>query len=386
MARLKSALTRTGLSLLALGAALTTSYGLSRCSSASAGPLSDLEALSRAAIGNLSARGLTEEQRRRRNDALAPFAKVRSSREALARTPLRGIYEPAGPDYWQRVVAAESALRVRFEVLHVFVGWTPRRAGAFPREQLNAIWDAGSIPLLTWEPWTDAFLEGRGESVEPPLALIARGEFDAYVDAFAREAAEFGRPFFLRFAHEMNDAFRYPWGPQRGNTSANFRDAFRRVRERFEAQGARNAIWVWAPSINVDPIDDYYPGADVVDWVGTGVLNYGSTARWSAWWSVRELLSVRFEALARRGHPLMIAEFGTVRKGGNARDWYARANESFTKEFREVDAVVLFHDDNDTSLEHRAVDFSVTADKELTLNVSAMLEDFARHRASPGER
>jgi hypothetical protein len=386
MGRLKSALTRTGLGALALTAALGTSYGLSQCSSASAGPLADLETLARDALRSLTSRGLTPEERGQRSAALARFAAVRTNRQALATTPLRGIYEPPGPDYWQRVLSAERSLRVRFELLHVFVGWTPRRPGTFPREQFDAIWDAGSMPLLTWEPWTDAFRESGGESEEPPLAMIARGAHDAYVDAFARDAAEFGKPMFVRFAHEMNDAFRYPWGPQRGNTPEQFRAAFRRVRKRFDAQGARNVIWVWAPSVAQPRIEEYYPGADAVDWVATGVLNYGSTTRWSAWWSVQELLSVRYPAIARYGHPLMIAEFGTVREGGDAREWYARANLSFAKEFRAVSSIVMFHHAHDSSLEHRPVDFSVTGNKELALNASALLADFANERGSADER
>ena len=43
------------------------------------------------------------------------------------------MYEPEGPDFWPRVAAAEQALGVRFELLHAFVGWTPRRSGQLPR-------------------------------------------------------------------------------------------------------------------------------------------------------------------------------------------------------------------------------------------------------------
>jgi hypothetical protein len=37
------------------------------------------------------------------------------------------------------------------------------------------------------------------------LAAIARGDYDFYIVTWAKAAAEYRKPLFLRFAHEMND-------------------------------------------------------------------------------------------------------------------------------------------------------------------------------------
>ncbi|MFZ5893018.1 MAG: glycoside hydrolase family 26 protein [Myxococcota bacterium] len=373
----RSALKRTSVVAVGIGSAMAASLALARCGSAAAGPLSDLESLSRDVVQGLTSSQLSEEHRAGRRKRLTSFMAARTNRKELERQSLIGTYEPPGRDYWARVERSERALGVDFHLLHVFVGWTPRRAGKFPTEHVEAIWDAGSLPVITWEPWTDAFESNVQVPRERPLQRIAQGQYDAYIDAFAREAARFAQPFFLRFAHEMNDAYRYPWGPQYGNQPEHYQRAFRHVRARFEAQGARNAIWVWAPSVSYSNINEYYPGKDWVDWVATGVLNYGSTMRWSAWWSVQELLGPRYETLAAFGHPLMIAEFGTVREGGSAAAWYRDATTSLETSFSDVRAIVLFHDSQDATLEHRVVDFSATSEAGVNGAASETLRRFS---------
>jgi Glycosyl hydrolase family 26 len=380
MARLKTpVLKRSAFALLAVSSALGMSLGLARCGDAAAGPLRDLELLSREAIQHVTARGLTQTERAQRKHELGAFAQERSDAKALALYPLRGIYEPEGPDYWQRVSAAERALGVRFELLHLFVGWTPRRAGEFPDADLQAIWEAGSIGMVTWEPWTEAFESIPTPDEEAPLKSIALGRYDEYVDEWAHAAAQYGKPLLLRFAHEMNDAYRYPWGPQRGNTPEHYRAAFRHVHERFASQGASNVRWVWAPSISHGRIDEYYPGADAVDWVATGVLNYGSTMRWSAWWSLQQLMEPRYATLKQYPHPLMIAELGTVREGGDATAWYKEARAALTASLP-VESLVLFHDAQDGTLEHRVVDFTATASSDLAAAAGALLKQLPPQR------
>src|SRR6185369_3819852 len=49
----------------------------------------------------------------------------------------------------------------------------------------------------------------------------------------------------LRFAHEMNDPYRYPWGPQ-NNSKEEYIYAWQHVWQRFQKAGARNVIWTWS--------------------------------------------------------------------------------------------------------------------------------------------
>ncbi|WP_102349071.1 glycoside hydrolase family 26 protein [Bacillus sp. Marseille-P3661] len=86
---------------------------------------------------------------------------------------------------------------------------------------------------------------------------------DAYVRQFAREANRAGIPIFLRYASEMNGEW-VPWSrdPQK------YVEKFRLIHDIMEEE-APNVAMVWSPNFlprhNIDP---YYPGDDVVDWIG----------------------------------------------------------------------------------------------------------------------
>src|SRR5207237_3447208 len=187
----------------------------------------------------------------------------------------------------------------------------------------------GSVPMITWEPWVVDFderirknLPHIAEREYGSLGAIARGEYDFYIVPWAKGAAAFGKPLFLRFAHEMNDPYRYPWGPQ-NNTKEEHIAAWRHVRERFERAGARNVIWTWSPHVAYPYWDTYYPGSQYVDWVATGALNYGSVGQqWSQWWTFHEIFGSKYRRLASFGKPIMVAEFGSLAVGGGRWGWY----------------------------------------------------------------
>jgi beta-mannanase len=145
------------------------------------------------------------------------------------------------------------------------------------------------------------------------------------------------------------------------------------VRRRFELAGASQVIWLFAPSTSYPGFDAYYPGRDVVDWSSTAVLNYGTTARWSKWWSFSELLSPEYGALAALGHPIMLAEVATVH-GPGAGAWYEEARASIER-FPAVRAVVLFHDPDDRTLGSHSVDFSADR-REARESTARFLREF----------
>ncbi|HEY6723239.1 MAG TPA: hypothetical protein VI197_04380 [Polyangiaceae bacterium] len=139
--------------------------------------------------------------------------------------------------------------------------------------------------------------------------------------------------------------------------------AYRHVRQRFVQAGADAVTWIFAPSIAYRGLDRYYPGADVVDWSASAVLNYGTTARWSKWWSLDELLAPGYTELARLGHPIMLAETSSARHGGVPWSWYEEARAALTSgKYPAVRALVLFHDANDRTLGTQPVDFSADDD------------------------
>src|SRR5262249_21486968 len=113
----------------------------------------------------------------------------------------------------------------------------------------------GSVPVITWEPWLSDFESTRHPSLPlrdardlHGMAAIARSDYDFCIDVWAQDAARFGKPVFVRFAHEMNDPYRYPWGPQ-NNSKEDHIAAWRHVRARFDQAGASNVIWIWSPHV-----------------------------------------------------------------------------------------------------------------------------------------
>ena len=299
--------------------------GLAALGSASTGPLSS-------ALGWLGAVTGTVEHRVRdrlggpgRRARLAWVAPYRDDANRLRRPDvvLLGAYDGAIPRTLDGVVALEEHIAAPLPIIQAYSAWGDRADQQFPLQLLTAVAGLGSIPLITWEPWLSDFESARHPGLplrdardRHGLAAVARGDYDFYIDAWAASAARFGKPIMIRFGHEMNDPYRYPWGPQ-NNTKEEFIVAWRRVVERFRAAGATNVLWVWSPHVAYDYWDLYYPGDAYVDWVATGVLNFGPIAQWSRWWTLAEIFGTKYERLASFGKPVMIAELGSLAVGGD---------------------------------------------------------------------
>ncbi|MBV9868503.1 MAG: hypothetical protein JO316_24370 [Abitibacteriaceae bacterium] len=147
----------------------------------------------------------------------------------------------------------------------------------------NAAADVGATPLLTLEPLTvDGFRTWQAGSPA----------YDATA-AFAQAVGNWGKPIFIRFAHEMNGSW-YPWaewidknknlrrdpGEDTGFTARDYRLTYRNVASLFRRY-APNAALVWCPNSGLlggdrrDAFRPFYPGDDVVDWVGLDIYERG---------------------------------------------------------------------------------------------------------------
>jgi beta-mannanase len=115
--------------------------------------------------------------------------------------------------------------------------------------------------------------------------------------------------------------------------------------------------------------DLYYPGDDVVDWTATSVLNYGPIAQWSRWWSFQEIFGTKYERLARFGRPVMIAELGSLRVGGDRAAWYREALSDLPSRMPAVKAVLLFHASNDQTVTAQKVEWTFEGDADVAAAV-----------------
>lgn len=141
----------------------------------------------------------------------------------------------------------------------------------------------GATPILTLEP------------MRPQMFLDWKPGSASYEATrnFAQAAGKWGKPVFIRFAHEMNGSW-YPWaewidqnrnmnrdpGEDTGFTADDYREAYRNVAKMFR-QYAPNAALVWCPNSGLlgggkrDVFRPWYPGDDLVDWVALDIYERG---------------------------------------------------------------------------------------------------------------
>lgn len=283
---------------------------------------------------------------------------------------LTGAFDNTALNSLKPLFDLEDSLQTTFALIHLYTAWGSKEDQQFPALQVEGILSSGSLPLITWEPWLTDFDAEKITGLRPVetrdkggLHDIAGGLYDTYLRAWAQAAAKTERPIFLRFGHEMNDPYRYPWGPQ-NNPANDFIEAWRHVHQLFRAEGAENVLWVWSPHPAYGWFDAYFPGAEYVDWVSVGALNYGTVATWSQWWAFDEIFGKHYETLAAFGKPILISEFGSLAVGGDRAAWYAEALEALPQRYPQLKGLLFFHYNDDRTTTQQALDWSLVHDPE----------------------
>lgn len=155
----------------------------------------------------------------------------------------------------------------------------------FPSRSVEIIQDQGAIPFIRLMSRSN----GSANQAEPKYSLkaIASGDFDDELSAWASEAKEVDGPLMVEFGPEANDCW-WSWNGKWNGGAAGpelFRRAYRHIVALFREQGAHNITWCYHASAFSDPnpkdpenawntMAAYYPGDDVVDWIGLTI--YGA--------------------------------------------------------------------------------------------------------------
>jgi mannan endo-1,4-beta-mannosidase len=239
--------------------------------------------------------------------------------------------------------ALERATGIQPRVVLFYLQWPSKpEARLFPGDALRAIESIGALPVLTWEPMI--LDTGKSERMIPAESITA-GRYDNYLERFARESRQFGKPILIRFGHEMNLAS-YHWGSTLEefgpDSAARYRAMFRYIVTIFRAQKADNVRWVFCPNADSVPAEPwnriaaYYPGDDVVDVTGLDGYNWGTTQTLAAngwesqWRSFESIFAAPLSELKQvaSGKPVGVFETSSAYAGGNKEKWIIAALDS----------------------------------------------------------
>ena len=348
-------------------------YALSHAGKETKGPIENAMTATGDMVKDIEKKLIVEQREEKREDKLKWFQPYATNIRQL-RNPdriLLGAFDNEMKESFESVVALEDSLKTTFPLVHIYCAWGSTTEERFPTEEVKNIISLGSAPVITWEPWlTDFNEEQYPNGIKPTepdkngMKDVAAGVYDSYVQEWAVAAKKIGRPLFVRLGHEMNDGYRYPWGPH-NNTPQEFIAAWQHVHDIFQKQGAKNIIWIWSPH-PAYTFKEFYPGDAYVDYIGAGVLNYGNIAAWSRWWTFKDIFGKFYDSTAAYRKPMMITEFGSLAVGGNRAKWYTDALESLPVRFPLVRSVVFFHFSKDNTTTQQTLNWYLKNDKAVT--------------------
>jgi beta-mannanase len=211
--------------------------------------------------------------------------------------------------------------------------------------EANAVTTAasnGRIPMITWQP------------TNHPIDGIITGKDDTYLRRWARGAAAYGQPIYIRLMPEMNGY----WVAWSGDPET-FKAAWKHIVDIFRAEGATNVKWIFAPNcvdearkgeefrIEDYRMEKYYPGAEYVDVFGISGFNWGDVPMVHIWRTYEQIFTRPYERLTALGsQDVWMVEIASAEKGGDKAMWVKDMFAS--KAFPKVTAIIWFNENKET--------------------------------------
>jgi cellulose synthase (UDP-forming) len=239
-----------------------------------------------------------------------------------------------------------KAAKKKFNLFPIYLSWGPESIKKFPYQLIDSVYQAGAIPLITWEPWGGGreIFDTLGASY-PLCRQITAGQYDNYLKDFAYIMQYLRRPVMIRFAQQPDNPV-FPWSEEAGNSPEDFQNAWRYTVQYFIGLGVSNVAWIWQPW-KPEAIGKYYPGDRYVDWVGVSCLNYGVMGEEGKWLNFENLYHAYHVKAKNLFKPVIITELGSTNLGGNQKDWLENTLLQIREYYHEVWALMLYQPEND---------------------------------------
>jgi cellulose synthase (UDP-forming) len=251
-----------------------------------------------------------------------------------------GIQLPKNIAFSENLLISNYEKRSRWTIMGMTLAWSPEK---LPSDLWHQMVASGTIPLINWEPVTDAFDRITYDQSWTPnqkiFNRITSGHFDFYIEEMAIQLRSLGFPVFLSFAPEMDNPYK-PYSISGENSPEEFIQAWRYIFDRFEGLGVQNVTWVWTPG-SYNSLEQYFPSGKIypesryVDWIGIkGNLSHANFK--AQYFPFQNKLNELGIAL-----PIMISQ---LRFDPSNKDSLKRTKETLTaivKDYTEIKSVIL---------------------------------------------
>ena len=224
----------------------------------------------------------------------------------------------------EEIPAIEKKIDYEFDIILCYI----HENMEFPTGFMDKAAASGKTVELTYQMTRN---NNEDLAARSPLLDLVTGANDSEIRAFAKAAAEWGRPFIFRLNNEMNSDWTSYSGVVNLCDPQLFREAWARIYGIFREEGVNNCIWVYnphdrsAPPAKWNDALAYFPGNDYVHMLGVTGYNNGTYYSWQAetWREFREIYDSVEEKYAPffSEFPWMITEFASSSIGGDKAKW-----------------------------------------------------------------
>jgi len=224
------------------------------------------------------------------------------------------------PEFFlENLVRLEEEPDFKFRFLITYASWNTE----FREEALRSLYRDGRVLMIALQPWW------YGDKGDTTLLELLRGKFDGRLRSWARLFKSLEDPVFVRFGNEMNGDWSTWCAWYYGKDADLFKEAWHRVYNIFQEEGASNVVFVFNPHDRAYPDFKwnhyllYYPGDEEVDWIGLTGYNNGTSYPADRWRGFAEIYDPLYREYMYyfKDKPFMITEFACNEVGGDKAAW-----------------------------------------------------------------